>query len=178
MEGSRSSVSTLHPREHSDVLTNSTAPRADNYFCARADLAFASSFTASFPLSLSLSSPLPFSSHFRANEFFVDRKHENPTPRLPFCAFFARPWGGRGEGYAGAWWPLQRFKSPQRTPREPPPLQRGLSIPRHPPLEAMYPSWSRTPSSNRKRSGRGQSWELNSFVTRVGFIEWVNLICE
>lgn len=126
MEGSRSSVSTLHPREHSDVLTNSTAPRADNYFCARADLAFASSFTASFPLSLSLSSPLPFSSHFRANEFFVDRKHENPTPRLPFCTFFARPWGGRGEGYAGAWWPLQRFKSPQRTPREPPPLQRAF----------------------------------------------------
>lgn len=41
--------------------------------------------------------------------------HE-PHPRSPFCAFFARPWGGRGEGYAGAWWPLQRFKSPRRTP--------------------------------------------------------------
>lgn len=104
MEGSRSSVSTLHPREHSDVLTNSTAPRADNYFCARADLAFASSFTASFPLSLSLFPLLSPSRRISARtNFSWTESTRTPPPVCRFAPFLHGPGavvvkGTRGRG--------------------------------------------------------------------------------
>lgn len=60
--------------------------------------------------------------------------------------------------------------------REPPPLQTGPSIPRHPPLEAMWIPFVEWTPSDRKRSGKGKggSWEEGiKFVSCADFIGWL-----
>lgn len=59
--------------------------------------------------------------------------------------------------------------------REPPPLQTGPSIPRHPPLEAMWIPFVEWTPSDRKRSGKGKggSWEEGiKFVPCAGGFYW------
>lgn len=111
------------------------------------------------PISLSLSA-LSFLAAFPRERIF---RGTNPT-----TPFFARPWGGRGEGYTGAWWPLQRFKSPQRTPTHSNHLHSKGALPSTLlPLQAMWIPAFGTPS-DRKRSGRGESWEEG-----IKFVRWV-----
>lgn len=155
------SVSTLHPREPSDVLTNSAAPRADNYFCAvGSPRVFIYPGPSLFPFPSSLFSLYPSPSlsffhlaswTFRANDFSW---HEsNPTPA--FAPFFARPWGGRGEGY-GAWcsFSVLNHLRDVRTVREPPPTG-----PSTPPFAGIP-----RPFRDTERSLRGirRFWNFNS----------------
>ena len=109
------SVSTLHPREPFDVLTNSAAPRADNYFCTVASpRVFIYPGSSLFPFLFFFHLPIV---DFSRERFFVACEQ----PHAGVCASFAKAWGD--EGY-GAWCSLLRFKSPPRrtirTVREPP----------------------------------------------------------
>lgn len=120
VERSWKRLDALHPLL-SDILTNSGAPRADNYFCGPRGprLPLASSFTAGPPSCVARFSARPPPPSFFSSPSYTGTAIFRAESHRPFELFFARARGprrgcgrkrvrGRGET-------LQRFKSSRDT---------------------------------------------------------------
>lgn len=172
----------LHPLL-SDILTNSGAPRADNYFCGPRGprLPLASSFTAGPPSCVArLSARSPFSSpSLFSSPSYTGMAIFRAESHRPFAPFFLRgPEGPGRKRVRGRGETLRRFKSSRDTHESTSHL-RTLRTPPTPPFRVILRSISGLPlvkSLNDQHAPMILIFHLY-YLAQLGFIYLCLCLC-